>query len=118
MTAVLFMKFYQCEPEFYADITLSLFDRKQSSDLGRRSSSNHIPGDAGHGVTSMTRSNTLVSLDGLTLGGERGGGSGAEEDSNTSKGSDSPTEDGKLLVFQFTVDKLSLEVTLWIKSAY
>lgn len=77
-----------------------------------------MPGDVGRGVSSMTRSNTLVSLDGLTLGGEREGGSGAEEDSSTSKGSDSPTEDGKLLVFQFTVDKLSLEVVLWIKAMY
>ncbi|KAK3881484.1 hypothetical protein Pcinc_014068 [Petrolisthes cinctipes] len=80
--------------------------RKHSSDLSRRSSSSHVQGGMGRGVGNMTRSNTLISLDGLIMGG----GSREEEDGSSSKGSASPTDDGKLVVFQFTVDKLSLEL--------
>lgn len=45
----------------------------------------------------MTRSNTLYSLSNQT-------------DDGSPKGTASPTDDGKLLMVQFTVDRLSLEV--------
>lgn len=46
----------------------------------------------------MSRSSTLT-IDDQTL-------------EDLSKGSSSPTDEGKLLVVQFTVDKMSLEVSL------
>ena len=49
----------------------------------------------------MTRSNTLYSLGNLT-------------DEGSLKGTSSPTDDGKLLMVQFTVDRLSLEVRIFV----
>lgn len=46
---------------------------------------------------SMTRSNTLYSIGGQT-------------DDGSPKGTTSPADEGKLLMVQFTVDRLSLEV--------
>lgn len=86
---------------FYSSVNFSFWTSRKDSDseAGRGGGDSNSSGISDGMVGGVTRSNTLYSLTDQT-------------DGSSPKGAASPTDEGKLLMVQFTVDRLSLEVRM------